>query len=429
MNIRTKLTKTASLLWAALGLAALLVLAIAPGTVVARAGAVAMINSSPVGVLSTGLTHNCALKPDGSVYCWGSDLDGESTAQSGPFIQVGAGGSHTCALKPDGSVDCWGWDGYGQATDQPGPFTQISAGENHNCGLKQDGSVDCWGVNGAEQAADQPGPFIQLSAATYHTCGLRPDGSIDCWGDNYYGQSAHQSGPFTQVSAGHAHTCGLRPDGSVDCWGNNMTGESNDQPGPFTQISAGYAHTCGLKPDGAIDCWGGEGFGPAEDQLGPFTQVSAATFHTCGLKQDGSVDCWGDTQGWGELADPLGPFGAYVPPYAFTGFYSPVDSLPTLNTVKAGQSIPVRFSLGGDRGLEIFTAGYPKAQQIACDSGAPGDAIEETMSSASSGLQYDPATDTYTYAWKTQKSWARTCRQLVVRLTDGTEHIASFQFK
>ncbi|HEX9387606.1 MAG TPA: PxKF domain-containing protein, partial [Anaerolineales bacterium] len=115
--------------------------------------------------------------------------------------------------------------------------------------------------------------------------------------------------------------------------------------------------------------------------------------------------------------------------YPFSGFFSPVDNLPVLNTIKAGQAIPVRFSLGGDQGLDIFAVGYPKVQQIACDGSAPGDAIEETVTSGISGLQYDPATDTYTYVWKTQKSWAGTCRQLIVRLGDGTDHVANFQFK
>ncbi|MGE5603197.1 MAG: lamin tail domain-containing protein, partial [Nitrososphaerales archaeon] len=35
----------------------------------------------------------------------------------------------------------------------------------------------------------------------------------------------------------------------------------------------------------------------------------------------------------------------------FTGFFQPVDNLPTLNTVKAGSAIPVKFGLGGVKGL------------------------------------------------------------------------------
>lgn len=41
----------------------------------------------------------------------------------------------------------------------------------------------------------------------------------------------------------------------------------------------------------------------------------------------------------------------------------------------------------------------------------------------------DLTTDTYTYVWKTDSSWKNTCRQLIVKLSDGTEHAANFKFK
>lgn len=115
--------------------------------------------------------------------------------------------------------------------------------------------------------------------------------------------------------------------------------------------------------------------------------------------------------------------------YSFTGFFQPVDNLPVFNVVNAGRAIPVKFSLGGDQGLNIFEAGYPKSQQIACDSTALVDGIEETVTAGSSSLSYDPSTDQYTYVWKTAKAWAGTCRQLVVKLNDGTFHRANFKFK
>jgi hypothetical protein len=113
--------------------------------------------------------------------------------------------------------------------------------------------------------------------------------------------------------------------------------------------------------------------------------------------------------------------------WAFTGFFSPVDNPPTINQVKAGQSIPVKFSLGGDRGLEIFQAGYPKVATMSCPSGVPTDPIEEAASSGNSGLQYDPVTNRYTYVWKTQKGWTG-CRTLILRFLDGTERTALFKF-
>lgn len=115
--------------------------------------------------------------------------------------------------------------------------------------------------------------------------------------------------------------------------------------------------------------------------------------------------------------------------YNFAGFFQPVDNLPVLNSVKAGQAIPVKFRLGGNQGLNIFEANYPKSQVISCDSTAPVDGIEETVTAGSSSLTYDASTDTYTYVWKTEKSWANTCRQLVVKLNDGTLHRANFKFK
>jgi hypothetical protein len=98
-----------------------------------------------------------------------------------------------------------------------------------------------------------------------------------------------------------------------------------------------------------------------------------------------------------------------------------------VNVAKAGSGIPVKFSLSGYRGMDIIAAGYPVSQNIPCDGGAPTNSIEET--SSNSGLSYDPASDQYIYVWKTAKSWAGTCRQFILRLTDGTDHVALFGFK
>lgn len=115
--------------------------------------------------------------------------------------------------------------------------------------------------------------------------------------------------------------------------------------------------------------------------------------------------------------------------YAFDGFFSPVENPPVLNVVKGGQGIPVRFSLGGDQGLSIFESGYPKSQQVPCDPAAPVDGIEETLTAGASSLSYDATSGRYSYVWKTEKGWANTCRQLVLKLTDGTYHRATFKFR
>jgi len=115
--------------------------------------------------------------------------------------------------------------------------------------------------------------------------------------------------------------------------------------------------------------------------------------------------------------------------YSFSGFYAPVDNGSTVNAVKAGAALPVRFSLGSNQGLNIFAPGYPRTQAVQCDSWALIEVIEETVNAGSSSLSYNDATGRYTYIWKTDRSWVNTCRQLQVKLADGQVHTARFTFR
>ncbi len=115
--------------------------------------------------------------------------------------------------------------------------------------------------------------------------------------------------------------------------------------------------------------------------------------------------------------------------YNFTGFFAPVDNIPVFNEMKAGQAVPLKFSLSGNKGLNIFAANSPSSVQINCTSGAEISVVEETSNAGSSSLTYDASSDRYHYVWKTESSWKNTCRQLNVVLNDGTTHSALFKFK
>jgi phage replication-related protein YjqB (UPF0714/DUF867 family) len=115
--------------------------------------------------------------------------------------------------------------------------------------------------------------------------------------------------------------------------------------------------------------------------------------------------------------------------YDFSGFFRPVENLPALNIENAGRTIPVKFRLGGDKGLDIFAPDYPKSQPIVCGSTDLTKGTEPTQNPGKSGLSYDLKEDQYTYSWKTERAWAESCRQLVVKLRDGSFHRANFQFR
>ena len=113
--------------------------------------------------------------------------------------------------------------------------------------------------------------------------------------------------------------------------------------------------------------------------------------------------------------------------YHFNGFFQPVDNLPMANTVKAGQAIPVKFSLNGNHGLNIFATGYPKIEFLLCATSL-SDAVETTVTAGNSGLSYGSASDQYTYVWKTDKAWTDKCALLRVMFNDGTTQSALFKF-
>jgi alpha-tubulin suppressor-like RCC1 family protein len=130
---------------------------------------------------------------------------------SSEVSSVALGGDHTCAIKTDGSLWCWGYNGYGQLGDgtntiryTPVPITSgvssVALGPYHTCAVKQDGSLYCWGSNQYGQVGVGPvgssvispvevmQDVLTVSAGSYHTCAIKIDGTLWCWGYNYYGQ-------------------------------------------------------------------------------------------------------------------------------------------------------------------------------------------------------------------------------------------------
>lgn len=148
----------------------------------------------------------------------------------------------------------------------------------------------------------------------------------------------------------------------------------------------------------------------------------------------------------GGPAGPVGPFAAvcdgardragntgrsearYAVTYPFSGFGAPVANAPVINAAKAGRTIPIKFSLGGDRGTAILTPGSPASQTVACDDQATTVDLGEPVAAGTTGLSYDASSGQYNYLWKTDSAW-RGCRRFTLRLVDGTTHEAFFRFR
>ena len=114
--------------------------------------------------------------------------------------------------------------------------------------------------------------------------------------------------------------------------------------------------------------------------------------------------------------------------WPFTGFVG-LAAEPAVNQVRAGSSIPLTFSLGGNRGLNVLAAGSPTVAPYVCNGTLPAPGSGTALPLANNGaLAYSTKTGQYTITWKPMKR-EQDCRLVSIRLTDGTVHTARFQLQ
>jgi hypothetical protein len=113
---------------------------------------------------------------------------------------------------------------------------------------------------------------------------------------------------------------------------------------------------------------------------------------------------------------------SYSVVYAFSGFDSPVSAGGSIGSAKAGDSVPLKFSLRGNQGLGAVT--QTTWQPSSCtDWSALG-----SPSAAQAKLSYSPSTDRYIDLVTTDPGWKGSCRTVDLWLADGTSHSIHVQF-
>jgi hypothetical protein len=288
--------------------------------------------------LSLGDAHGCALKHDGTVWCWGKNDHGQigdsSTIDRPVAVQVGdgaggflhaiesitSGAHHTCALQA-GQIFCWGDDTYGQlgrnvggsavnSTPMPARLAAVvavAAGANHVCATDTNKLVWCWGANDSGQLSTSPGDPPSMTPV------VTPTASLDKAGVQLMGVS---------LGAGLGHTCLIKADHTLWCWGSDTAGELGDATtsasGPPEQVAvigthavavAGGVHvTCVLTDDSKVSCVGLNDHAQAGQPASPAvavpmalgfdgaTEISLGGTQSCARRVGGRLNCWGNDQ-------------------------------------------------------------------------------------------------------------------------------------
>lgn len=289
---------------------------------------------------------------------------GAQTTGPGCAVAISAGDAHTCAIRNDGTLWCWGEArllGIGRRESDASPVPAqvtalgmevdaITCGASHSCALRNDGVLWCWGINDRGQIGNgvasraivvEPAPVSALGSGVSraavgggHTCAVA-NGNLYCWGWNVAGElgiGADDLGghPVPELvpsiddaaepALGEAHSCVRRSGGAVSCWGADGVGQlGQGTAGPLVaspkpvaglagvafELEVGDDHGC-ARIAGSLRCWGANAYGELgagfvePGQIGDVDtfnndvlDVSLGGAHSCAVLTSNKVYCWG----------------------------------------------------------------------------------------------------------------------------------------
>lgn len=322
--------------------------------------------------IAAGQSQALALRSDGSVWTWGTNLVGEMGISNltGSYFPlrisgvsnvtgIAAGWQHSLAVENNGTVWAWGANNGGELGNgnnnsavpvQVSGITNavaVSGGFAHSLALLSNGQVMAWGTNaqgqlgnGTYNSTNQPifvtglTNAIKVVAGGYHSVALDASGVVWCWGYGYDGEIGNGHNNFTptpvavlsnivDIAAGAKHSVALKNDGTVWAWGYNGNGQlglgntiATNVPTLVSSISgaqaigAGFSTSAATLTNGQNFVWGwANGSLVSPTQLAPAVPFVKYAFGLSAIGQNFSLGLSADGGVWAWGDNEYGQFG------------------------------------------------------------------------------------------------------------------------
>lgn len=280
--------------------------------------------------VSTLATHTCAIDPWGTLRCWGNNASGELgvgfgesaiatpvTVDAGhAYRRVSAGIDATCAIRTEGSLYCWGDNGEGTLLDgttenraapvrigSESDWEAVTVGWRLVCGIRDGGKLFCW-QKGEPSVVLSGGPAIRDVSLSYYQ-GL----ALDARGQSYLALLSEPTPlafNFAAALPNAAHVAApvfgalaIDASGRVVRWTRGFGVEYSTGDSRFVSVAGSYS-VVAVATDGTLHLQVTEAAQNVPLALRPFPSlgtdwvdiVESASRTACGVRANDSVWCF-----------------------------------------------------------------------------------------------------------------------------------------
>lgn len=345
----------------------------------------AVVPSLPPGVTYTQVSaswfHAVALRSDGWIVAWGSNLANECNVPPIPFgrtvVAVKAGAHVSAALLSDGTILPWGFTaasststGFGNVPALPPGlvYTSLELSNGFGMAMRSDGALIGWGDTWFGLANVPPLPpgtsWGLYAVGDGGAAAVRSDNTIVTWG------GASMVNPPTippgtaviDLAVGYAHGVALLSNGETVAWGDDlsMQGDIPSLPkqngrGHATHVdtACGAGHVLSVLSDGSMQAWGGNNTGQCDVPTLPpsisWRRAAAGVWHSAGITSNGRLIAWGD--------DANGQCRVPAPPPGVTYVDVAASSAHTVAVRSDGQAVAFGYSAFGALNIPLLPLG------------------------------------------------------------------------